>query len=239
VDDLGDESAGPDDATSRLLAWQADVERLFSGGTPVHPVLVALAGSVRAHGLPPGPFLDLIQANLQDQHVVRYEDWPALLAYCRRSAAPVGRLVLQLFGVAEPGSGSALLDASDDVCIGLQLANFAQDVRVDRAKGRCYLLQPEVTDLGVAGAVRSMCERARTLLSAGHRLEALTNGRLRLQLALYRLGGEAILDAVADVGYRTDAVRPTVPMRAKVAMLADLLAGRRRGGGDEQRFHIA
>jgi phytoene/squalene synthetase len=117
--------------------------------------------------------------------------------------------------------GSPTLEAlSDDVCIGLQLANFAQDVSIDRQKGRTYLLQPELQELGVVGAVRAMCARASSLLESGRLLEARVGGRLRPQLALYRLGGEAILRAIAAIGYRTDLRRPRVPMSAKIGLLA-------------------
>lgn len=237
VDDLGDESRGPDDAEARLGVWRRDVERMLEGGTPAHPVLIALAGTVRAHELPAAPFLDLIEANVRDQRVTRYEDWPALQDYCMHSAAPVGRLVLHVFGQARP----PLIEASDDVCNGLQLANFAQDVAVDAQKGRTYLLQSDIAEHGVRGAVRAMCERAAGLLSSGHRLEAAVDSRrLRVQLALYRLGGEAILHAIAGVDHRTDEVRPTVPMSAKVRMLAGALAAtRHKGAVDERSFRAA
>jgi squalene synthase HpnC len=237
VDDMGDESAGPEDAVARLGLWRQEVERLFAGGTPTHPVLVALARTVREHGLPPDPFLHLVEANLQDQVVTGYRTWPELDAYCRKSAAPVGRIVLHLFGHVQP----RLAALSDDVCIGLQLANFAQDVGVDTRKGRTYLLQSEIAALGVQGAVRAMCARARTLLGSGRRLEAAVSGRLRVQLAIYRMGGEAILDAIAGAGYRTDRMRPVVPMTAKLRLLTVTLVGSklRRRSPDERTFRTA
>ena len=232
VDDLGDESPSAEVAEERLGAWRDDVRRIFGGGVPVHPVLVALARTVRTHDLPGEPFLDLISANLQDQRVGTYATWEELLAYCRWSAAPVGRVVLRLFGIRD-----ARLDAlSDDVCIGLQLANFAQDVSVDAGKGRTYLLQTEIAELGYPGAVRAMCERASGLLHSGHELEAsVTSRRLRGQLALYRTGGESILRAIARAGYRTDEVRPSVPMTAKVGLLLQALRNRSRARDEDVR----
>ncbi|HZU18969.1 MAG TPA: squalene/phytoene synthase family protein [Candidatus Dormibacteraeota bacterium] len=223
TDDLGDESG--DEAVARLRRWREEVCGLFRGEPPVHPVLVALRDSVERFGLPARPFTDLIEANLQDQEVTAYESWPDLEAYCMRSAAPVGRVVLRLFGLVDPGAERL----SDDVCIGLQLANFAQDVTLDAAKGRCYLLRPEVERLGVPGAVRAHCERARALLASGRELERLASGRLRLQLALYRLGGLAICDAIARAGYRTDLVRPRVSLPVKAALV--LKAARPGGDG--------
>ena len=219
VDDLGDESRDLADAEERLRLWRQDVGRLFAGSTPVHPVLIALAESVRRRELDPEPFFDLIEANLQDQRVHRYAGWPELRGYCRLSAAPVGRVVLALFGLRSPH----LVALSDDVCIGLQLANFAQDVSVDAARGRTYLLQEEVAEVGVPGAVRAMCGRAAGLLRSGHELEAAASGRRRVQLAMYRMGGEAILRAVARAGYHTDQVRPSVPMRVKVRLLGSAM----------------
>jgi squalene synthase HpnC len=221
VDDLGDESRDGADAEERLRLWRQDVRRMFAGSTPVHPVLIALAETVRRHELDAEPFFDLVDANLQDQRVHTYPGWAELRAYCRLSAAPVGRVVLALFGL----EGSRLVALSDDVCIGLQLANFAQDVSVDATKGRTYLLQREVADLGVPGAVQAMCDRAAGLLRSGHELEAAASGRRRVQLAMYRMGGEAILEAVARAGYRTDEVRPAVPMAVKVRLLGGAMGG--------------
>jgi len=219
TDDLGDES-GPT-ARTRLERWRGEVVELFEGGPPVHPVLVALRGTVHQHGLEAQPFLELIQANLQDQEVSSYDGWPALHAYCMLSAAPVGRIVLRLFGLVDPVAERL----SDDVCIGLQLANFAQDVGWDDAKGRRYLLTPEVEAGGTAGAVRAHCERARRLLASGVELEERARGRLRLQLSLYRLGGQAILDSIERAGFETDRVRPRVSMATKAALVL------RAGGG--------
>jgi squalene synthase HpnC len=217
TDDIGDETGDTGVATERLNAWRDQVVALFAGGPVSNPVLVALGATARAHQLPEEPFLDLIAANLQDQTTPQYEDWPALLGYCRLSAAPVGRIVLQLFGVREPRAETL----SDDVCIGLQLANFAQDVSIDSSRGRTYLLQADLRERGEISAVASMCERARGLLKSGLELERMVNGRLRFQLALYRLGGIAILDAIAGTGFRTSQSRPVVSPAARMRILVN------------------
>jgi phytoene/squalene synthetase len=198
---------------------------VFAGGAPVHPVLIALRETVRRHGLGARPFLDLVAANVQDQEVKAYETWPDLAAYCALSAAPVGRMVLPLFGLDRPEAGPL----SDDVCVGLQLANFAQDVGRDAALGRRYLLGPEVERLGVAGAVRMHCERARELLASGVTLERMAPGLLRLQLSLYRLGGLAVLAAIERAGWRSDRVRPRVTASARAALAARAVIGLRGG----------
>lgn len=230
TDDIGDESGEPAFAIKRLERWRAEVEALFNGVLPSHPVLVALAPTIVTHRLPAAPFLDLIEANLQDQRVNTYESWPQLRAYCRLSAAPVGRIVLRLFDVSDPRA----VPLSDDVCIGLQLANFAQDVANDAERGRCYLLQDELRSHGERGGVAAMCDRARELLSSGTRLEAMVRGRLRLQLALYRLGGEAILDAIAAADHDTAHLRPVVERRARTRILVRALRGQVTFGGAGQ-----
>ncbi|HET8998477.1 MAG TPA: squalene/phytoene synthase family protein [bacterium] len=213
TDDLGDEHGV--EARVHLERWREEVVELFAGGRPTHPVLVALRDTVQHYQLPAQPFLDLIQANLQDQVVSSYAAWPELRAYCDKSAAPVGRIVLRLFRIRTP----AAEPLSDDVCIGLQLANFAQDVSVDAAKGRTYLLQTDLQAGGITGATRGLCERARTLLASGRELEGLAPWPLRFQLALYRLGGLAIVDAIERLGYRTDLRRPQVSPWAKLLVL--------------------
>jgi squalene synthase HpnC len=226
TDDLGDESGDRAVAMRRLRRWRDETRESFDYDERTHPVLVALTDTVQRFRLDPQPFVDLIDANLQDQRIDTYEDWPALRGYCMHSAAPVGRIVLRLFEIHDP----AAVALSDDVCIGLQLANFAQDVSVDRRLGRTYLLQSDIREGGVEGATRAICERARTLLTSGVALEALAPSRLRVQLALYRLGGEAILDAIMAGGYRTATQRPAVDRAARVRIVtAALTAGARRG----------
>jgi squalene synthase HpnC len=225
TDDLGDES-GPS-ALPRLALWREQVQQCFDGGPdPVHPVLLALRRTVAAFDLSPRPFLDLIEANVQDQRVFAYDTWDELRQYCLLSAAPVGRLVLRVFGVLDPHA----VTLSDDVCIGLQLANFAQDVAVDRAKGRIYLPQSDLRARGLQGAIRTTCERAESLLASGRELEDMVPRRLRVQLALYRLGGTAILSSIRRMGYRTDQEHPHVSRTVKAGLvpLAFIQSTRRR-----------
>ena len=233
TDDLGDESGSPERALARLAMWREQTQALFAGEPALHPVLIALGQTIERHQISPQPFLDLIAANEQDQRVHRYESWPQLRAYCMLSAAPVGRVVLQLFGIG----GVLAQQLSDDVCIGLQLANHAQDVQRDALIGRRYLLDEDVAAHGTRGAVREMVLRARALLRSGKALEPLAPGVLRLQLALYRLGGAAICDAIAGIGYRTDIQRPVVTKARKLALLAQAafaLTQSARGARDAQ-----
>ncbi|MBV8490372.1 MAG: squalene/phytoene synthase family protein, partial [Candidatus Eremiobacteraeota bacterium] len=150
-----------------------------------------------------------------DQRLTHYRTWDELNAYCALSAAPVGRMVLRVFGVTDP----AAEPLSDDVCVGLQLANHAQDVRRDAAIGRRYLVESDIAAAGATGAVKLMVERARTLLASGTKLEGMVPLALRLQLSLYRLGGNAICDAIERTGYQTEKVRPAISASGKVSIL--------------------
>jgi squalene synthase HpnC len=220
TDDLGDESPYGS-ALARLERWRSEVEALFSGAPPVHPVLVALVPTIERHAMPAQPFLDLIAANVQDQHVARYRTWDELEGYCRLSAAPVGRMVLRVFEV----KGEREERLSDDVCIGLQLANHAQDVSRDAAIGRRYLVDSDVEARGTAGAAQAMVERARALLASGAELERHVPRALRLQLALYRMGGLAICDAIQAIGYQTEGKRPKVSAFTKVSLVVRAALG--------------
>lgn len=223
TDDFGDEkdlpsASGSEARIERLVAWRNDVAQLFSGVLPRHPVLVALSRTITRQQLAPQPFFDLVDANVQDQRVTSYADWGALREYCMLSAAPVGRMVLGVFGVHSPRATSL----SDDVCIGLQLANFAQDVSVDTAKGRSYLLQSDLRQ-GTEHAVAAHCSRARTLLASGEELERSVPRALQRQLMLYRLGGLAIVDAIARGGYHTQKRRPQVSFAIKCELMTRVL----------------
>jgi squalene synthase HpnC len=234
TDDIGDES--PTDATAALLAWRGDVLRCFDHPpAPRDPFLTALAETIARFQLPREPFLDLIEANRRDQQVHEYGTIAELLEYCRYSAAPVGRMVLRLFGIAD----DELDRLSDRVCIGLQLANFAQDVSVDRQKGRTYLVQDVLQREGLPAAVRSMCRQAAALLESGHELEARVPLRLRIQLSLYRQGGQAILRAIRHLDYRTDLRRPEVSNAVKVRLLLSGLAGATMQGLDAHQYRPA
>ncbi len=215
TDDLGDESGSPHEALERLASWREQTQAFFAGRSPVHPVLIALRETVDRYGLDKQPFVDLIEANEWDQRTFAYRNWPALQAYCMLSAAPVGRVVLRFFAMADAQSERL----SDDVCIGLQLANHAQDVSRDERMGRCYLLQEDIQRVGIHGAVKSLVDRARTLLASGRVLETMAPRPLRMQLALYRLGGLAICDQIRRIGYRTDVQRPSVSKRTKMGLL--------------------
>jgi len=258
VDDIGDGDLapggrdakylglGPDwgsdqgaDRLAMLDAFEADLRRLFDDGIsgPGHPLLRALAPTVRRRSLTPEPFLALIEANRQDQKVRRYADHTELLQYCELSANPVGHLVLAITGTATPQR----LRYSDDVCTGLQIVEHLQDVAEDLRRDRIYLpaedmarLHVTETDLAAPRAnasVRALlaaeAERARDLLSAGDPLVAGVHGRLKLLLAGFTGGGRAVLRAISSAGYD---VLPGPPRATTRGLLREVAATLRRKG---------
>ncbi|MFF3863186.1 squalene synthase HpnC [Streptomyces sp. NPDC002209] len=228
---LGLDPAAADEPLAMLDALEADLRRVFGGsdGPPRHPLLQALRPVVRAHGLTPEPFLGLIEANRQDQHVTRYETYGDLLAYCELSANPVGRLVLSLTGT----STAERIRRSDAVCTALQIVEHLQDVAEDLGRGRIYLPAEDMRRFHVAEAdlkarhagasVRSLvafeAERARDLLNEGTPLVGSVHGRLRLLLAGFVGGGRAALRAVTAAGFD---VLPGPPKPTRSGLLREV-----------------
>src|SRR4051812_41839680 len=192
VDMLGDEVPG--DRLAALDELEGEVEACYSG-VPTWPVLRVLQPTIRDFSLPREPFLRLIQANRMDQRISEYETWADLREYCRHSADPVGRLVLGLLRLdREP----ELVAASDDVCTGLQLVNFLQDVPRDLELGRVYLPAEDrrrfdVTVLDrpneeLTEALRFEAARARGLLAGGQVLQTRIGGRIGRAVGLFARG---------------------------------------------------
>jgi squalene synthase HpnC len=220
VDILGDEAEG--DRLALLDELERQVEECYSGA-PQWPVMRRLQPTIREFGLPREPFLRLIEANRMDQRVFEYETWAELKHYCVHSADPVGRLVLGLLRLADNGE---LVAASDDVCTGLQLVNFLQDVPRDLELGRIYLPAEErrhfgVTELGrpndrLTALLRFEATRARDLLGAGRTLRERIGGRIGRAVGLFARGGLAALDTLEEAGWDIFTQRPR-PSRLRLA----------------------
>jgi len=208
ADDFADEGSLPDHVRlERLDGFRQELRRIESGAPPGIPWFNALAGVIREHDLPIGAFRDLLSAFSQDVTKNRYADYADLLDYCRRSANPVGRLLLVLYGQASPRN----LAYSDAICSGLQIINFLQDVAIDYRKGRIYLPQDEMARFGISeqqiassdtgGRWRSFLEfqagRVRELLYSGAALGRILNGRVGLELRMIIEGGDRILHKIA------------------------------------------
>ena len=222
VDILGDEHEG--DRLGALDELEAEVEACYSG-EPSWEVMRELQPTIRSCSLPREPFLRLIEANRLDQRVSEYATWAELKHYCVHSADPVGRLVLGVLGRAgEP----ELVAFSDDVCTGLQLVNFLQDVPRDLALGRVYLPADDRERFGVreldrpSPELRALlefeAERARGLLASGEELgRRLGGGRVGRAVALFARGGLAALEALERADWDIFNGRPR-PSRARLAL---------------------
>lgn len=229
ADDLGDEVAGAEESL-QLLAWWRDELAACYAGQPRHPVFVALEPTIREFDIPAGPFTDLISAFEQDQRVTEYETFDQLRDYCRRSADPVGRLVLYLARRHTPEN----VELSDSICTGLQLANFWQDVARDYAIGRVYLPREDRQRFGVSTDVIAQgestpgflaleqfeVERARRWLRAGLPLPAKMPGRLQVVIELFLRGGLKILSRIESGGFRVLEQRPKVTKVDGLRLLA-------------------
>jgi len=224
VDMLGDEAEG--DRLALLDELEREVEACY-GGRPSWPVMRELAPTVREFDLPREPFLRLVEANRMDQRIAEYETWPDLERYCVHSADPCGRLVLGLLRRADEPE---LVAASDDVCTGLQLVNFLQDVPRDLELGRIYLPAEDRRRFGVTELDRPNeplrlllafeSERARSLLEGGgRRLRTGLGGRMGRAVWLFARGGVAALEALEHARYDVFTRRPS-PSRARLARAA-------------------
>jgi phytoene synthase len=242
ADDFADEGDRPPGARLALLDdWQRRLEQATAGrvdddGSDAGRIFVALADTIRVHRLEPGLLSDLLSAFRQDVTVTRYEDWDSLLDYCRRSANPVGRLVLRISGYRDP----RLDAASDAVCTALQLTNFWQDLERDFRQGRVYLPQAVVRAHGAdeqdigrrrmtpawRAALGEAASRTRHLFDEGRPVADLVRGRLRWELRATWLGGVRILDRLEAAGFDVFHRRPALGWPDAVVIGARMLVWR-------------
>jgi squalene synthase HpnC len=219
ADDIADEGdASDDERLSGLRAFGTLLDRIAAGERPAESPFGDLADTIREHDLPLACFHDLLSAFAQDVTQKRYADFPALLDYCRRSANPVGRLMLHLY----KATADENMQRSDAICTGLQLANFWQDIGVDWAKGRVYLPQDDLRRFGVSEAQIANGQfdenwarllafevgRTRALLKGGRPLAAALPLRLRLELRMIVAGGLRILGKLDESGGNVFRHRP-------------------------------
>ncbi|MFI4939907.1 MAG: squalene synthase HpnC [Burkholderiales bacterium] len=221
ADDLADEGdATPEQRLAALTGFEAALQRIQDGQPAESPLFAALGAVIRDYALPLEPFRDLISAFKQDVFTKRYRTFDALLDYCRRSANPVGTLMLHLYHAATPAN----LRDSDAICSALQLINFWQDVAIDWQKARIYLPLDDmerhrVSELQLAtgkidDAFRSLMRfevaRARAMLQGGAPLALRLSGRAGWELRLVVQGGLRILEKIEYVGYDVFTRRPTL-----------------------------
>jgi squalene synthase HpnC len=210
ADDLADEGdAAPAERLAALDAYRDELDRIALGEAPRTPLFERLASVASDWRLPLEPFRDLLDAFSQDVVKTRYADFAEVLDYCRRSANPIGRLLLHLYGRA----GAENLRRSDAICSALQLVNFWQDVEIDWRKDRVYLPQEDLARFGVAEAQiaasttderwRALLDfevgRARAMLLSGAPLARDLPGRVGWELRMVVQGGLRILEKIDAV----------------------------------------
>jgi hydroxysqualene synthase len=235
-DDFADEGYGEGYSEQERLAlldeWQTMLGEAFANRAR-HPVFVALADTRAKFNLPISLFEDLLSAFRQDVIKRRYENFPELLDYCRRSANPIGRLILLLFGYQEPEK----LRQSDDICTALQLANHWQDVAIDLQKDRVYIPLEDMAQFGIppesllekefSPQFQSLMQfeiaRTRKLFADGKPLCTAVTGRLGIELRLVWLGGSHILDGIEKNGYDVFTKRPQISKKDKLVILLKAL----------------
>ena len=224
ADDIADEgNATPDRRLSDLADFRADLMAVASGRSPSPrwpDVFGPLAVQLARHRLPVTLLADLLDAFAQDAAQTRYADRAELLDYCRRSANPIGRLLLHLYGIDDAGA----LARSDAICSALQLANFWQDLGVDAARGRLYVPLADASRHGVAfeellarrdgervrALVADLVTWARELMLSGAPLVGAIGGRAGWELRFVVQGGLRVLEKIDRLGGGTLIARPTI-----------------------------
>lgn len=235
ADDLADESPSPEVALARLDVFQRQLDDTFAGNPPEN-AFTALADTITRFGLSQEPFDDLLSAFRQDQSKFRYNSFDELLDYCRRSANPVGRIVLKM-GESLDDQNATL---SDQICTGLQLANFWQDVARDRAMGRVYLPVDEIARFGVTDEMlaqsttspqlrellASECDRAEAYFHRGLALAGRVPRWLAGDVKLFAHGGLATLAAIRKIDFDVLGERPRVSKWMQFSLVFRVMLGR-------------
>lgn len=234
ADDFADEGdAPPEERLASLAAYRTELDRIAANDPAPAGLFNDVARIVRERELPLAPFYDLLDAFSQDVITSRYADFDALLDYCRRSANPVGRLMLHLFGMADARN----LAHSDAICTSLQLINFWQDVAIDWKKDRVYLPADEMAHFGVDESYlrEARCDsawrdllafqidRARSMMVSGAPLGRILPGRMGLEIRITMQGGLAILDKLEDANCDMFRHRPVLKWHDWPVLLARAL----------------
>ena len=238
ADDFADEgSRAAAERHALLNDWEHRLRVAAAGsaerdGTDESAIFAAVEQTIAKFNLPLDLFTDLLSAFHQDVDVTRYDSWTDLLDYCRRSANPVGRLVLRI-----SGRDAAALDASSDaLCTALQLTNFWQDLERDWDKGRVYLpadlmaahgadehmIAARVMTAPLRAALADAAARTRNLFEWGRFVCDNVSGRLGLELRATWLGGTRVLDRLERAGFDVFRARPSLGWRDAPPLAARL-----------------
>ena len=229
ADDFADEPEYEGRRTEALDRWEEALHRC-SHGEADHPVFVALADTIEKRDLAIPPLDDMLTAFRMDMEVRRYATFQALRGYTVRSADPVGRLLLALFGYRDP----ALVRYADEMSTALQLTNFWQDVAADAARDHIYIPGEDLHHFGVTEAelkalkmtpalrdlLRFQVTRTRGLYERGRPLLEKLGKDLRMELTLIWLVGTTILDKIEAADYDVFAHRPSIRRRDQALIMA-------------------
>jgi squalene synthase HpnC len=246
ADDLADEGdVTPEQRHAELARLREQLQRAEQGASVDDPRVQALIHPMHAHALPWHCLDDLLSAFIQDIDVHRYDTLAAVMDYCRRSANPVGRLILALAGLHDRQAEQE----SDAVCSALQRINFIQDLGIDWPRGRLYLPQETLHAHGLdESAVAQACQQGRCgtalkaciaheahacreLLAAGRSLPRRVGGRIGLELRAIVAGGERILDQLQQHGYDPIRRRPRLQRSDAWALAWGMMRGVRHPVG--------
>jgi squalene synthase HpnC len=237
ADDFADEGRRSEAERLALLDdWERRLHACLAegGGDPADQIFLAVGQTIRTCNLPVRLFEDLLSAFRQDITTHRYQTWDGLFDYCRRSANPVGRLVLRIAGCRD----AHLDQASDALCTALQLTNFWQDLGSDWKRGRLYVPLDDVAACGAQlqdlsdarmteawrCALRLAARRTRELFDAGRPVCDGASGRLRYELRLTWLGGMRVLSRLERSGFNVFAARPALGAADALPLAARMLA---------------
>ena len=241
ADDLGDEVGDTSRSIQLLQWWRRELQQCFAG-EPRHPVFLALLPTIQRHELPIDPFDHLIQAFEQDQSTRRYDSWDQLMAYCRLSANPVGRVVLMMLDEA---GENGYLDLSDCICTALQLTNHWQDVSRDiLERDRVYIPREMIASAGIhefderlrasaaqgwgvdrafltesRAVIKACVDRTWPLFERGEALLDVVNPRHRPLIWLFIAGGEHVLRSVELWNHETALHRPRLGRLTKLGLV--------------------
>ena len=221
ADDIADEGDLPnDERLNQLNEFRAELARIERNEVPLTPLSHNLAAEIHQHALPMQPLYDLLDAFSQDVVKKRYANFDEVLDYCRRSANPVGNLLLHLYDEATPVN----IAYSDAICTSLQIINFWQDVAKDYTIGRIYLPLDELAQYGVneeqiaqgicndawRALMKFQVDRARALMLIGKPLGSILTGRIGLEMRMIIAGGLRILCKLENAQYDMFRHRPVL-----------------------------
>ena len=231
VDDLGD--LNKDIALKELDKVEGLLDDCYSGSIGENNVFFNLSKTIIKYNLPKNNFQKLIQSNYQDLNKKRYKDFDELINYCKLSANPVGSMVLRIFGEYN----DANLELSDQICTGLQLINFIQDINRDSKLGRIYMPIDELSKFGVIEEdilygksnqeliklIKFQCERSKDIINSGKALVSNLPGPKKIPISLFIQSGNLVLKKIEKINYKTTVTRPFVTKLDKSLLISKTL----------------